>query len=41
MIDGKGFSETITPERVTAHLGVPHFRPTMAEEKNEIGVKGL
>jgi ATP-dependent Lon protease len=38
VIDGKGYSEQITPERVTAHLGVPRFRPTMAEEKNEIGV---
>jgi ATP-dependent Lon protease len=38
VIDGKGYSEEITPERVTAHLGVPRFRPTMAEEKNEIGV---
>jgi ATP-dependent Lon protease len=38
VIDGKGYSEEITPARVTAHLGVPRFRPTMAEEKNEIGV---
>ena len=25
-------------EKVTAHLGVPRFRPSMAEEQNEIGV---
>ena len=38
VVDGKGYSEEITPERVTTHLGVPRFRPTMAEEKNEIGI---
>ena len=38
VIDGKAFFEEITPERVTHHLGVPRFRPSMAEEKNEIGV---
>jgi len=36
--DGKGYQEEITPERVTTHLGVPRFRPTLAEEKNEIGI---
>jgi ATP-dependent Lon protease len=34
----KDFNEEITSERVTAHLGVPRFRPTMAEEKNEVGI---
>ncbi len=38
VIEGKNYSDEITPERVTAHLGVPRFRPTVAEEKNEIGV---
>ncbi len=38
VVEGKGYSEAITPDRVTAHLGVPRFRPTVAEEKNEIGV---
>ena len=38
VFEGKGYREDITTERVTAHLGVPRFRPTMAEEKNEIGV---
>jgi ATP-dependent Lon protease len=36
--EGKGYVDEITAERVTAHLGVPHFRPSMAEEKDEIGV---
>ena len=38
VVDSKDYSEEITPERVTAHLGVPRFRPTMAEEKNEVGI---
>jgi ATP-dependent Lon protease len=38
VVEGKGYKEEITPERVTVHLGVPRFRPTMAEEKNEIGI---
>ncbi len=38
VFEGKGYKEEITAERVTAHLGVPRFRPTMGEEKNEIGV---
>ena len=38
VFEGKGYREDITTERVTAHLGVPRFRPTVAEEKNEIGV---
>ncbi len=38
VLDGKGFFEEITAERITEHLGVPRYRPTMAEEKNEIGI---
>jgi ATP-dependent Lon protease len=38
VVDDKNYSEEITPERVTAHLGVPKFRPTVAEEKNEVGI---
>jgi ATP-dependent Lon protease len=38
VFEGKSYCEEVTPERVTAHLGVPRFRPTMAEERNEIGV---
>jgi ATP-dependent Lon protease len=36
--EGKAYMDEITAERVTAHLGVPRFRPSMAEEKDEIGV---
>ena len=36
--EGKGYVDEITTERVTSHLGVPRFRPSMAEEKDEIGV---
>jgi ATP-dependent Lon protease len=38
VVEGKGYKEEITPDRVTTHLGVPRFRPTLAEEKNEIGI---
>ena len=36
--EGKNYSEEITGERITEHLGVPRFRPTVAEETNEIGI---
>jgi len=36
--EGKNYKEDITAERVTVHLGVPRFRPSMAEEKDEIGI---
>ena len=36
--EGKQFSDEITAGKVTEHLGVPRFRPTMLEEKNEIGI---
>src|SRR5205809_643288 len=36
--EGKSFSEEITPDKVTQYLGVPRFRPSMAAEKNEIGI---
>ena len=38
VVDGKGFSEHLTAEKVTDYLGVPRFRPSMAEEQNEIGI---
>ena len=36
--EGKAFQEKVTAEKVTEYLGVPRFRPTVAEEKEEIGV---
>jgi ATP-dependent Lon protease len=38
VVEGKQFSEEITAAKVTEYLGVPRFRPTLAEETNEIGV---
>ena len=38
VVEGKQFSEEITAAKVTEYLGVPRFRPTMAEEKNEVGI---
>ncbi len=36
--EGKQFSDEITAGQVTEHLGVPRYRPTMLEAKNEIGI---
>jgi ATP-dependent Lon protease len=36
--EGKSFRETVTADRVTTYLGVPRFRPSMAEEQNEVGL---
>jgi ATP-dependent Lon protease len=36
--EGKAYKDEITAERVTEHLGVPRFRPSMAEEQNEVGI---
>jgi ATP-dependent Lon protease len=38
VVEGTSFSEEVTPERVTQYLGVPKYRPTLAEQKNEIGI---
>ncbi len=35
---GKSFKETIDAEKVKDYLGVPKFRPTVAETKDEIGI---
>jgi len=38
VVEGKTFKEVVTGEKVTELLGVPRFRPSMAEEQNEIGI---
>src|SRR5436190_1334987 len=38
VVEGKAFIEEISAPKVTEYLGVPRFRPTLAEESNEIGV---
>src|SRR5215472_11748360 len=38
VVEGSGFGEEITADKVTQYLGVPRFRNTMAEESNEIGI---
>jgi ATP-dependent Lon protease len=38
VVEGKTFKEEVTGEKVTEYLGVPRFRPSMAEEQNEVGV---
>jgi ATP-dependent Lon protease len=36
--EGKSFTEKITSEKVTEYLGVPRYRPSTAEEQNEVGI---
>jgi ATP-dependent Lon protease len=36
--EGKSFKEEITSAKVTEYLGVPRFRPSLAEEQNEVGI---
>ena len=38
VMEGKDFAEEITTDKVTEYLGVPRYRPMMAEEENEIGI---
>jgi ATP-dependent Lon protease len=38
VVEGKEYKEDISSEKVTEHLGVPRFRPSMAEEQNEVGI---
>ncbi len=38
VMEGKGFSEDVTTDKVTEHLGVPKYRPMIAEEQNEVGI---
>jgi len=36
--EGKGYQTDIDGEKVTNYLGIPKYRPTMGEKKNEIGI---
>jgi ATP-dependent Lon protease len=38
VVEGADTFESITSEKVTEYLGVPRYRPSAAEETNEIGV---
>ena len=36
--NGKSFQETIASEQITEYLGVPKYRPMLAEQENEVGI---
>ncbi len=36
--EGKDLKEEVTPEKLSDYLGVPKYRPTLAEERNEVGI---
>ncbi|NOT43830.1 MAG: endopeptidase La [Acidobacteria bacterium] len=38
VVEGKTFKAHITGDKVTEFLGVPRFRPSLAEEQNEVGI---
>ena len=38
VLTGKSFYEEISADKITEYLGVPRFRPSMAEEQDEVGV---
>jgi ATP-dependent Lon protease len=38
VVEGTETFEEVTPDKVTQLLGVPRYRPTVAEEQNEVGV---
>ena len=38
VVDGKAYSTEVTGERISEYLGVPKYRPMLAEDKNEIGI---
>jgi ATP-dependent Lon protease len=37
VLEGKDFHVTITPENLSAHLGIARYRSSRQEEKNEVG----
>jgi ATP-dependent Lon protease len=38
VVEGKSFFEEIGGEQVTSYLGVPRYRPSLAEEHDEVGI---
>jgi ATP-dependent Lon protease len=38
VVEGKEFKEDVSADKVTEYLGVPRFRPSLAEERNEVGI---
>jgi ATP-dependent Lon protease len=38
VVQGASFSEELTSDKITEYLGVPRFRPMLAEQQNEIGI---
>ena len=36
--EGKGYQTEVSGDKVTNYLGIPKYRPTMAEKENEIGI---
>lgn len=38
VVEGAQFKSDVDAEQVTKYLGVPRYRPTMGEQKNEVGV---
>src|SRR3989449_752272 len=38
VVEGATFREEITADKVTELLGVPRYRPSLAEESNEVGI---
>jgi ATP-dependent Lon protease len=36
--EGHALKEEVSGDKVTSYLGVPRFRPSVAEEKNEVGI---
>jgi ATP-dependent Lon protease len=38
VVEGAEFNQEINAEKVTEYLGVPKYRPTLAEAKNEVGI---
>jgi ATP-dependent Lon protease len=38
VVEGKSFFQEVGGDKVTEYLGVPRFRPSLAEERDEVGI---